>query len=67
LNENNIPTAVHYPIPLHLQECFTDLNYKKNDFPISKLASKEMISLPMSPFLTQKEQDFVIENIKIVC
>ena len=52
LKDNGIPTAVYYPISLHLQECFRYLNYKKNDFPISEQASKEVMSLPMNSFLT---------------
>ena len=47
LKDLGIPTAVHYPIPLHLQECFKYLGYKKGDFPISELISKEIMSFPM--------------------
>ena len=64
LKENGIPTSVFYPIPLHLQECFRYLNYKQNDFPISEKASKEVISIPMNPFLTNEQLDFIIFNIK---
>jgi len=64
LKENVIPTSVFYPIPLHLQECFRYLNYKQNDFPISEKASKEVISIPMNPFLTNEQLDFIIFNIK---
>jgi len=55
LKENGIPTAVHYPIPLHLQKCFRRLEYKKNDFPITELVSKEIISLPMNPCMLDEE------------
>ena len=47
LKEAGIPTAVHYPIPLHLQECFEYLKYKKGDFPMAELISDEIMSLPM--------------------
>ena len=61
LNENDVPTAIHYPTPLHLQKCYQSLNYKVGDFPISEKASKEVFSLPMSPFLTEKQQDFIVD------
>jgi len=55
LKEQGVPTAVHYPMPLHLQECFAYLGYKKGDFPISELISNEIMSLPMNPYLTNDE------------
>ena len=55
LKEQGIPTAVHYPMPLHLQECFAYLGYKKGDFPISELISDEIMSLPMNPYLNDDE------------
>ena len=55
LKEQGIPTAVHYPMPLHLQECFAYLGYKKGDFPISELISNEIMSLPMNPYLNDDE------------
>jgi len=61
LNENDVPTAIHYPTPLHLQKCYQSLNYKDGDFPISEKASKEVFSLPMSPFLNEKQQDFIVD------
>ena len=64
LGEKGIPTAVHYPMPLHLQEAFSDLGYKKGDFPLSEKVSEEIMSLPMSPYLTQEQQDFIINALK---
>ena len=64
LKEKGIPSAIHYPMPLHLQECFIYLGYKKGDFPISEQVGTEIMSLPMSPFLTQEQQDFVVNAIK---
>ena len=64
LSEKEIPTAVHYPVPLHLQEAFLYLGYKAGDFPISEMISSQIMSLPMSPYLTETEQDFVVEAIK---
>lgn len=64
LNDAGIPTAVHYPIPLHLQEAFEFLGYKEGDFPISEKVGKGIMSLPMSPFLTKEQQDIVVAAIK---
>jgi UDP-2-acetamido-2-deoxy-ribo-hexuluronate aminotransferase len=63
LNDKGIPTAVYYPIPLHLQECFKHLNYKAGDFPVSELIAKEIISLPMNPFLSSAEIEYVSKEL----
>jgi UDP-2-acetamido-2-deoxy-ribo-hexuluronate aminotransferase len=47
-----------------MQEAFKDLGYGEGDFPISELVSKEIMSLPMSAFLSEAEQDFVVSAIK---
>jgi len=64
LNKAEIPTAVHYPMPLHLQEAFADLGYKEGDFPISEEIAKQIMSLPMSPYLSETQQDFIVQTIK---
>lgn len=64
LGDAGVPTAVHYPIPLHLQEALAYLGYKKGDFPLSEQVGNEIMSLPMSPFLTTEQQDFVVKTIK---
>ncbi len=64
LTDKGIPTAVHYPVPLHLQECFSDLGYKEGDFPMSEKISTQIMSLPMSSYLKQEEQDYIVEAIK---
>ena len=58
-----IPTAVHYPMPLHLQECFTNLGYNKGDFPISEIVSEEIMSLPMNPYVTDGEVEYTMRNL----
>lgn len=63
LMESGIPTSIFYPIPLHLQECFKYLNYKQNDFSISEKASKEVISIPMNPFLKNEQIDYILSKI----
>lgn len=64
LKENGIPTSVFYPLPLHLQECFQYLSHKQGDFPISEKASNEVISIPMNPFLTDDQIDYVINILR---
>jgi len=64
LKDSGIPTAVHYPVPLHLQECFQYLNYKQGDFPISEKASNEVMSLPMNSFLTNDQVDYVVSKVQ---
>lgn len=64
LKENGIPSAIHYPVPLHLQEAFADLQIKKGSYPISEGVSENIISLPMHPHLTEKEVLFIVEKIK---
>ncbi|MFY9100628.1 DegT/DnrJ/EryC1/StrS family aminotransferase [Aliarcobacter cryaerophilus] len=63
LQNLGIPTAVHYPMPLHVQECFKYLNLKEGDFPISEKVSKEIMSLPMNPYVTDEEIEFIVENL----
>ena len=64
LGAKEIPTAVHYPVPLHLQEAFANLGYNKGDFPISEEVSTQIMSLPMSPYLSEHQQDFIVQTIK---
>ena len=63
LKEAGIPTAVHYPMPLHLQECFQYLNYKEGDFPVAESMCNEIMSLPMNPFLTPQETNRICTAI----
>lgn len=58
-----IPTAVHYPMPLHLQECFIYLGYKKGDFPISEIVSQEIMSLPMNAYVTDEEIAYITGSL----
>jgi UDP-2-acetamido-2-deoxy-ribo-hexuluronate aminotransferase len=63
LKESGIPTAVHYPMPLHLQECFMYLGYKKGDFPISEIVSEEIMSLPINPYVTDEEIEYISKEL----
>ena len=63
LNENEIKTLIHYPIPPHLSEAYAYLGYKKGDFPIAEQYSDEVISLPLYNGMTEEEQKIVIDTI----
>jgi len=56
LQEAGIPTAVYYPLPLHLQGAFAHLGYRTGDFPVSEHAATLIFSLPMHPYLTEDDQ-----------
>ena len=64
LNDNEVSTGLHYPVPLHLQKCFEHLGYKKGDFPETEKLANECLSLPMFPDLTGEQIDFVCNTIK---
>lgn len=59
----NIGSAIHYPIPLHLQRAYQYLGYRKGDFPISERMASEILSLPMYPHLTPGQQDQVVNSV----
>ena len=64
LKSKGIPTAVHYPKPLHLQEAFSYLNYEEGDFPIAESVSKRIISLPLCPYKNEEEIEFICNSVK---
>jgi dTDP-4-amino-4,6-dideoxygalactose transaminase len=55
LKAKGIPTAVYYPKPLHLQTAYAALGYKEGDFPVSESSSRRILSLPMHPYLTDRQ------------
>lgn len=63
LKQKGIPTGIYYPKCFHEQPVFQYLNYKFGDFPVAEKASREVMSLPMHPFLTKEEQEIVIEEL----
>jgi dTDP-4-amino-4,6-dideoxygalactose transaminase len=63
LKHQGIGTEVYYPLPLHLQHCFADLEYQPGDLPESERASKEVLALPIYPELSETAQDYVVERV----
>lgn len=63
LNAAGIGTNKHYPIPMHLQECYKDLGFKEGDFPIAEEISATELSLPMYYGMTDEEVQYVIDKV----
>ena len=64
LEKCGVGTALHYPLPLHLQKCFASLGHRAGDFPVAERAAQECLSLPIYPELTDAQQDHVAASIK---
>ena len=64
LAEKGVGSAVHYPVPVHLQEAYRSLGYQRGTFPIAERCATEFLSLPMFPELTSAQVEIVIEAVK---
>jgi dTDP-4-amino-4,6-dideoxygalactose transaminase len=64
LKAREVGFDTYYPVPLHLQECYKDLNYKTGSLPVSEKIAHQAISLPVFPELTDQEQEYVAESIR---
>lgn len=64
LADNGIGTLIHYPIPPHLQKCYSNLGYKKGDFPIAEEIAETCLSLPIFPGMKPEETAYIVEKIK---
>jgi dTDP-4-amino-4,6-dideoxygalactose transaminase len=67
LARRDILTGMHYPVPLHLQNAFNDLGYKRGDFPVAERVANEGFSLPMFPDLSLSQQDLVVDALYETC
>jgi dTDP-4-amino-4,6-dideoxygalactose transaminase len=63
LESKNIPSAVYYPGPLHMQKAYSYLGYNENDFPVTTSLCKEALSLPMHPDMEHDQFDYIVFNI----
>ena len=63
LQEKGIPAMIYYPIPIHLQKAFANLQYKEGDFPNAEQLARTVLSLPMHTELTKEQQDYIIDTI----
>lgn len=63
LKQKGIPTAVHYPIPLNLQPVFHFLNQPEGSFPVAEDVAERVVSLPMSPYLTDEQVDRIADAV----
>ena len=60
----DIPTAIYYPIPMHRQTAFNNLNLDDNRCPVSDQLADTVISLPIHPYLSEADQDMICEAVR---
>ena len=63
LKTKSIGVEIYYPVPLHVQDCFSYLNYKAGDFPESERAAAETLALPIYPEVTDEQAQYVVQSI----
>ena len=64
LQAAEIATAIHYPIPLHLQPAFASLGYRRGDFPVAETCSDEVLALPIYPEMSEEAAAHVCGTIR---
>jgi dTDP-4-amino-4,6-dideoxygalactose transaminase len=64
LNSKGVGTEVYYPVSLHMQDCFRNLGYRSDDFPVSRDAAEKTLALPIFPELTRDQIAYVVEAVR---
>ncbi len=64
MKARGISVLIHYPIPLHLQEAYSELGYKIGDFPVAEKLASDVLSLPMFPHITKEQIEVVVAALK---
>jgi dTDP-4-amino-4,6-dideoxygalactose transaminase len=64
LSAERIPTAIYYPVPIHLQDAFGGHGYQRGDYPVSESCSRQIFSLPMHPYMAKSDQEKIADLIR---
>ncbi|HMO49570.1 MAG TPA: DegT/DnrJ/EryC1/StrS family aminotransferase [Kiritimatiellia bacterium] len=64
LADRGVPTIIHYPIPIHLQQAYADAGWKAGQFPITERCAKEILSLPMYPEMPDEHIDYIAQAFR---
>ena len=64
LRDVGIGAGIHYPVPVHLHPAFAELGYRRGEFPVAEAATKEILSLPIYPGITEEQQLRVVDALK---
>jgi dTDP-4-amino-4,6-dideoxygalactose transaminase len=64
LKERGIGTAIYYPVPMHIQDCYSELGYQESYLPHAVCASNQALSLPIYPEITEVQQEYVVDQLK---
>jgi len=67
LKEAGIGSAIHYPVPLHMQRAYASMNYSVGDFPVTESCATEIVSLPMYPQLSLEDLEKVVREVQAFC
>ncbi|HWP85668.1 MAG TPA: DegT/DnrJ/EryC1/StrS family aminotransferase, partial [Terriglobia bacterium] len=63
LSERQIGSGIHYPVPLHLQQAYAPLGYRRGDFPVSETVCAQVVSLPLYPQIRMDQQQTVAREV----
>jgi len=63
LKKKGIDTLIHYPVPVHLQKAYAQLKYTRGDFPVTEQYAQEILSLPMHPYLNEKDIKYICQAV----